>query len=446
MASSLAAKNSNYSFALLKRLIRKLSLSSELYAKNELTNHAAAGAYGFLLSAAPIFIFVALFITRAFSAWPDWVKSLLKEVEILAANFNIKLSLSTILEKRNIGLPALIIGINLIWTSRVFALSLQRGSRVIFLINEREHFLRKYILTIFIELAVIIFILGYAISSQLTIDLFRQTRFFISIPYIDILFILLPLILPFFGLACLCFLAYRFIPYRKPSLKSSIRATLICISVYSMLSFSLKKIINFSKYNLFYGTLGGMLVFLVNVYFFFILFYWGAQFAFVEDNFDELCLRHFFRLSKNKADGNYLQRHLFSFPEKLIQSYSLYLGNNDILFNYGDAIEHVYFVLNGNLEIYSQGDLGNNLLDITISQGEFLGDSDFLVKKYRTRQARSHGPSLVLALPKDLFLRILNIDPTSSIHVIEGLSRRLENNTDNGDNSTSAQENDREDG
>lgn len=409
------------------RGVQKFIITLELFGKNELANHAAAGAYGFLLSAAPVFIMVAIIITRVFGAWPEWVRSLLGEIDALAGEFSIDISLSAILANRRIGIPALVTGVNLIWTARVFALSLQRGTRVVFITIERPSFWRENLLTFGIELAVVIYALTYAVSSRIAIGLVHSAGLVLSIPLLDPLLKLMSLLLPIGGLGILTFLAYRLIPFEHPSPKASFRGTLLCIASYVVVSSAFKEVVNLTRYNLLYGTLGSLLILLANVYFFFIFFYLGSQYAFVEDSFDELIFRHYRRLSKGDERSRFFEKRIFSSPKKLMQKYARSYNDGEYLYHGGDSVKEIYYLIRGSIDLHMPIESGQELLESRVHEGGFVGETEFLLDEARTGSARSRGESLVLCLPPELFTKLLYSDPESAMHVIENLCKRINN-------------------
>lgn len=405
--------------------LQKALMTIELFGKNELANHAAAGAYGFLLSAAPVFIMAAILITRAFGAWPEWVTSLVGEIELLASNFDIEVSLRDILDTKRIGIPALITGINLLWTARVFALSLQRGTRTVFLTIEPPSVLRENTLTFLIEIAVVFYAMAYAVSSRLTLSAVRRAGIFLQLPILDPALELISLLLPIAGLGILTWLAYRLIPFEHPSAKAALRGSILCVGLYSLVSFGFRELIDITRYNLLYGTLGNLLILLANVYFFFIFFYWGAQYAFVEDSFDELSFQHYRRVSHVSASPGPLERRVFSKPKKLMQNYARLIADGEYLYQCGDNAEVVFYIVRGVVSILRMDASGKEIEDSFIREGGFVGETEVLLEQKRTTSAQARGETHVLGLPPELFQRVLHTDPESALHIIEDLSKRV---------------------
>jgi membrane protein len=247
----------------------------------------------------------------------------------------------------------------------------------------------------------------------------------LQIPLLDPSLELLSLLLPIAGLGILTWLAYRLIPYEHPSAKAALRGSLLCVGLYTVVSFGFRELIDFTRYNLLYGTLGNLLILLANVYFFFMFFYWGAQYAFVEDAFDELSFQHYRRISHQSDPPGPLTRRVFSAPKKLMQNYERFFADGEYLYHCGDAPGDVFYIVRGAVSLVMEDANGQEVEDSVIEEGGFVGETDVLLGQKRASSARASGDTQVLGLPPELFSRILHTDPGSSLHVIENLSQRV---------------------
>jgi uncharacterized BrkB/YihY/UPF0761 family membrane protein len=115
----------------LQSVIQRMLFAAERYQEHELANHAAAGAYAFLLSVAPAILLALSFTSALFSGNPRVVA----EINRLVSRFLGPLSgsvTSGAFFGHRLGILAAAIGVvSLAWAARLFAVTVQRGIRVI---------------------------------------------------------------------------------------------------------------------------------------------------------------------------------------------------------------------------------------------------------------------------------------------------------------------------
>jgi CRP-like cAMP-binding protein len=171
--------------------------------------------------------------------------------------------------------------------------------------------------------------------------------------------------------------------------------------------------------------LGGLILLLVNVYFFFILFFLGAQLAYVIDSFDILLFSKL-RYIRNEASRNLIERKIFSTTESHLKKYLRSYTKGDILFYKGDHGSEVYFLISGKVAIYLQDTTDSSTKKIsTLESGVFFGEMEFLLAESRTATVKAETDIVVMCLPPALFDQLLRSDPTISRTIIENLSQRL---------------------
>lgn len=383
-------------------------MTVQLFGRNELANHAAAGAYGFLLSAAPAFLLTALLVALIFRSSPRAAAELFAGLGSLGGVMDSRAIAESYLGSRAIGASGIFAAANLLWTARVFALSLQRGLRVVFSGDQaRPRPVRDNLMPFGIELAAVCYVLAYVLWSRLpTAPLFRP-------------------LFPLAGLGLLSYAAYRFVPSLPPKRGAAVVGAALCALAFAVVSYAFGSLIDTSRYNLVYGALGGLILLLANVYFFFTFFYMGAQLAFVLDTYDALVFARFRRM-RGASGGNALERRLFASPEGPLKKYLRSYAAGDLLFEKGDTREDVFYILSGTVGIYL--DEAESAVSVaSIGAGSFLGEMAYLLSEPRTAGARAEEDVLALVLPADLFEDILKTDGETGRHVIASLSERLKN-------------------
>jgi serine phosphatase RsbU (regulator of sigma subunit) len=107
------------------------------------------------------------------------------------------------------------------------------------------------------------------------------------------------------------------------------------------------------------------------------------------------------------------------------------LNSGDILFHEGDPGEHLYVVVQGELEILLAPNTDNELILNMIHAGEYIGEMSLLQPGgLRSASARASGNVVLLSMNRDQFKALLNRHPELSNAMIEVLSQRLENTND----------------
>jgi membrane protein len=391
--------------SILRLFGQRALVTAGLFGRNELANHASAGAYGFLLSSAPAVLLAAVLVARAFSTSPDGAARILDSIDILGSALDTREIARGFLSAPMAGLSGIIALANLVWTARVFALSIQGGIRVVFADPPGGSPVRSQLLTFAIEGAALLYLLAYALSVR----------------YLGAAAGVLGILETVF----VTYAAYRYLPRNKPSRKSAAEGAVLCALAFAVVAFAFRRVVNLSRYDLVYGVLGGLIVALANVYFFFTFFFLGAQLAFVSDSFDSLV---FSRLRRIRAGGGAgaspLEKKLFSAPERLISKYARTYAVGETLFARGERGEEVYFVLDGEIAITLDGSAGGPELAV-LGKGSIFGEMAYLLSEPRTAWATAKTEATVLVLPPALFDRLLKEDTDTARDVIDSLSSRL---------------------
>src|SRR5215208_421935 len=104
------------------------------------------------------------------------------------------------------------------------------------------------------------------------------------------------------------------------------------------------------------------------------------------------------------------------------------LNSGDILFREGDPGEHLYVVVEGDLEILMAPDTDDELILNVLHAGEYLGEMSLLQPGgLRTASARARGNMVLLSMNRDQFKDLLEHHPELSTAMVSVLSQRLDN-------------------
>ena len=104
------------------------------------------------------------------------------------------------------------------------------------------------------------------------------------------------------------------------------------------------------------------------------------------------------------------------------------LNSGDILFHEGDPGEHLYVVVEGELEILLAPDTDDELILNLLHEGEYLGEMSLLQPGgLRTASARARGNVVLLSMNREHFKALLQRHPELANAMIGVLSQRLDN-------------------
>ena len=415
----------------VKTILQRLILTLQLYGENGLANHAAACAYGFLLSIAPMLLLIVFFIFLVFKPSPRFIVSLIGNIPFLDVIFDESLLSSDFFSAAKPGISGVISVVSLFWAARILALAMQRGLKIIFPSTKRRNPVVDTLVSLAVEAVVLIFVLTAIVGSRTALRFYRFLDFFHDVSILNIavsqignsfFFVVL--------LGLVAFFAYLFVPVNSPRKFSAFQGTLFFVIACFCLAMVLGVILDISKYNLLYGTLGNLVILLVNVYFYFIFFFLGAQFAYVIDSFDALLFSKLRQITTKAANENErpgLMYNLFDPAESKLKKYLHYYKKSEIIISQGDAGNEIYYLLKGEVEILlpSSPDTGDSAG--VLKGGSFFGEMGYLLSEDRTATVRAKTDVSVFVLPPVLFDAVLQHDKSLDRDIIEHITRRLKN-------------------
>lgn len=103
------------------------------------------------------------------------------------------------------------------------------------------------------------------------------------------------------------------------------------------------------------------------------------------------------------------------------------LRSGEILFREGDAGEHMYIVVSGDLEILMAPDTDNELILNRVPQGEYIGEMSLITGAPRTASVRAHGDVVLLSMSRSQLMDLLQDHPQLASTMVHVLSHRLDN-------------------
>ncbi|MDR0877982.1 MAG: YihY/virulence factor BrkB family protein [Treponema sp.] len=419
-----------------KSLLQRLLITIQLFGRHGMANHAAAGAYGFLLSAVPALLLISIFLLAALRSSPKAVADLIMSINFLKSTFEEESLIAIFQTAVKPGIPGLISVISIIWAARIFALSLQRGLKIIFSgggltgnsTEKKRNPLMDNAIIFLIEFLVIVFALVILLCSQTAVRFYEALGYrMASSPLFVTISRHINIIVPAVGLVLISYIFYRIVPARSPSRRAAITGALTCTVLYGIISFFIRLFINQARYNVLYGALGGLILMLVNVYFFFILFFFGAQLAYVIDSFDVLLFSKLrYIRSETPHSRNLVERKIFSAADGHLRKYIRSYKKGETVFFEGDNGQEIYYLISGAADIYLQNTPESPMEKISsFNPGVFFGEMSYLLSEQRTATVMARTDMVVMVLPPAMFDEVLRSDPATARTIIENLSFRL---------------------
>lgn len=418
-----------------KTLVQRLFITADYFTANSMANHAAACAYGFLLSIGPLLLIIFLFMFNAFPSSPHAAIALMRNIPFFETIFNREWLTSDLLHFSVPGIAGIIFLFSVFWAGRILAVSLQRGLKVIFTGEKKRNPVTDNLIIFSIEILALILSLMIIFFSQTAMRLYEMINF---IPETSILY---PLVSDLgskvftsviLGIVAYC--AYRFIPVNHPRWLSALRGSIFCILSFECTTAILGVLLMQSRYNFLYGAMGNIIVLLINVYFFFIFFFFGSQYAFVIDSFDAL---HFIRMRKARMlYAQNLQREkqdpfskmpdrLFYSIEGNLKKYLRYYRKGETILFREDKRKEIFYLLEGEADVLILSAQNSDISAGTLNAGSFFGEMSYLLSEKHSATIRAKTDVSVLALSYRIFDEILKYDTTLDRAIIEHMSRRI---------------------
>ena len=407
-------------------MLQHFWLTFEFFGKNGLANHAAASAYGFLLSAAPILLVISFLVSIILFRSPELAEYMSEQIGFFSDFLNAGNFFRDFLDTDNPGFAGFISVIPIFWAARLCALSMQRGLGVIFPGKKsgprKTSPFRGTAVTLGMGFLIILFIFVMLVGSRLVLDFLDSMDFALARSLRSIVLVFPDRALYLAGLFLMTLVSFRFVPVNRQEWKYIIPGALTCIVFYMFFTLGFSFIINPDRYNLLYGALGSLFLFLLNVYFFFYFYLFGAQFTMVQAASDALLFIRFRQHHTRKSPVKPWEK-LFASPPWPLQSYIKEYKAGDLVFVRGSQSQDAYYILSGKAGVYLDDECQNRIA--LIEEKHFFGELEFVSSEGRTASIKAETDLSVIVLSRALFRNIMQIDPDTDRSIIQGLSERL---------------------
>lgn len=428
---------------LVKNFLQQFFITLQLYFENGVANHAAACAYGFLLSLAPMLLLLAFFIFFTYESSPHSVAAIIGTIPFLIDILDEQWLSSDIITYFSPSFTGFISVVSIIWAGRVLAMAILRGLRSVFPTGKKRNPVKNAMVILAIEISVIIFVLVVIVSSRTAMRIYRLFDF---LPQGSVLRLLTSnfgiQVSAIFLLGFASFWFYRLVPLKPPRVISAVKGAVFCTIAYFCTVMLIGYIINRARYSFLYGTFGNLIIILINVYFFFSFFFIGAQFAFVTDFFDALL---FSRMRKirikaakkikairqfNKLRPYYLLNKFFNPSKSNLNKYMRKYKKGDTIFSNEDMSDDIFYLLEGEVEMHITS--GGESFAGVVKADSFFGEMGYMISEGLSVSAKAKTDVSVFAISSGLLELIIKYDTSFDKKLIEHMSRRL-NKADDAD-------------
>jgi membrane protein len=392
-----------------------------------MANHAAAGAYAFLLSAIPailVILFVSSWAVASFN--PELI---LKALDPVIGPLGARSAFQSFLSKPLSGFTGAFGIINLIWAARLFIVSIQRGIRVVYMNAAKANRVRENILTFTVELIIIIAVVLIISASQVARAAMAAIQWAPAAAFLRLAVKISLHILPILSLWLFVFLTYKNVPTLKPRTRNAAISSLLCIATSSALGALLSLTLNTTRYGLLYGILGNLIIGLIKVYFFFWLYFLFAELCYTIEYFDSLLFARFHRISTSDKPSGRIEKSLFQEPKRLFNRYARHYSQGQLIFSRGDLGRSTFYLYKGRVDIHLSAPGGENESKHTsVEEGELFGEMASILFEPRSAWALAGTDCTVFVLPPDLFERFLAQDTDASMRLMRLMANRLKTN------------------
>ena len=391
-----------------------------LFVKNELQNHAAATAFYFLLSAAPL----VLLLTYAAQYLAVLAETSTPAVFLLAALYQ-QFSLDELSAMGVIPQKAQIAAggvglLTLVLSSRGLVNAVQSAFRVIFPDESKRPFVLNWmlplvIIPVVIGLVVVAVVAQASLTFLASIELLGTAR--------SVFLKGLNVVLALMVVWGLFYTAFRRLPLKRPPPRPTMLVSALATLTWAALFYGFGVFFQVEKYQAVYGALGGVVFILIGAYFACMAFYFWAQFLYALSKVDVAALEKLF-LGSAGTGASKLEAIVFARSNRLLAKYGRNFSVGETLIQEGDTSSDAYFLYAGKAAVFKKLADGEKRL-MELGEGSLLGEMAYLLKEPRTASVRAETEVTALVLPPAMLEELMLYSAPLSRRIIDSLAQRL---------------------
>lgn len=401
-------------------LAQALFTTLRLFRKNQLQNHAAATAFYFLLSAAPLILLLSyatqyLATLAVDSVWAVMLLAALYE----QFNLDELARLGLIPQRAQVAAGGVGV-LTLLLSSRGLVHALQGAFQVIFPDDAKQKFVLHWIQPLIIIPVVfgLVLLAGVAqsvLSFFANVELLGDARASL-LQGLNSVFVLLLV----WGLL---HATLRRLPHRPPPFKSALVVGALATLSLAALFQGFSLFFHIEKYQALYGAIGGVVFVLIGAFIACLVFYFWAQFLYASSKVDVCALEKLF-LGGAGAGADKLESLVFARCNRLLARYGRTYAAGDVLIREGDTTREAFFLYAGEASVHKQfADGETHLMDL--AEGSLLGEMAYLLNEPRTATVRAKTEVTALVLPPDILEELMRHSAPLARRVVDTLAQRL---------------------
>ncbi len=401
-------------------LIQVLYTAWRSFMSNELQNHAAATAFYFLLSAAPMALLVS-YASQALAL----VAETSNLATILLAAFYDQFHLDRLMAMGFIPSSARVsaggVGLlTLVLSSRGLVNAVHSAFRVIFPDGARRRLVTSWLLPLVIIPAVFsLVVLAFLAQGALTF----LAEFDILGGYRNALLKSASTLLSLAAIWGLIFAAYWRLPLKSPGIRPAMLLAGLCTLTLAVLFAGFDRFFNIEQYRSLYGALGGVVFVLIGSYFACLAFYFWAQCLEALAKVDVAALENLV-LGLKAANGNRLNALVFGRGDRLLAKFGRRFAAGEVLIREGDDGQEAFYLYSGQVELFKSTTGGPHKLG-EMEAGELFGEMAYLLKEKRSASVIAKTETVALVLPPTMLEALMRFSAPLSRRIVATLSQRL---------------------
>ena len=402
-------------------------LTASFYARNDLYTCAASCAFGFLFSFIPIVMTVLVVLVHIIHASPEIIDSVLSRVSEYKTMFDAESFIDGILKVKTFGWIEFVLALFIVWMARKSFAAVMQGMRRIFHKKIKSRVLFNHALAVIGELSLIV------IATLIIVLVFALRNLFTLFPFATLpvelppLFAFSPVLITvseFALIFIIVLLAYRYASETKPKLKLCAACSALCTLSFFAAAKLTNEFLNIANYNIIYGVLSGVMIFLFQTYIFFTLFFIFAQVVYIVQFFDPLVLSELYLLPGRDDTklNSIVKRILFITPSAIMNDVNVenYKAGS-VIYAKNDRSDDSYYVVSGVVLINRNGNLSY------CDTGSFFGEETCILDQLRTSEAKAETDCKLMKISAEEFRSLLEINHKTAekalSHISEYVSR-----------------------
>ncbi len=408
--------------------LQKLLISASMFDKNELINHAAASALFLLLAIPPFFLLLIIGLDRYLSAYPEISLQVFDFLRTISENLDRDFLVRIGLLSGRTGAIGFLGALTLIWASRRAMLAVHRGLRTVFASERSRSSFGIQLLSLgVLFLLVCALLVGTLVSVAVQFILGVMADQPVIRQIAEPLMPYLQRLVPGAMAVGMVFLAYRFVPPRRPGSFNSMVGALLCAAVVLLSHELFARFAGEARYSMIYGVTGSVILLIIWIHLSFVVFFFFAQFVYVLEKLDQILIERLYLLFADpeaKKKG-WLDRQLLEQPKRIFRNRLKRVEAGSRLFSAGEQGSELFFLFSGEIGIYLEGEGGIEPIG-KVQPGEMLGEVAYLLDEPRGATVVAEKDSLLLEISPETFDELLRKSPQVSMGVIRGMGRLLQ--------------------